>query len=270
MHLFKQFFNFYINASIHVAIAVYTLVRITELYFDLPYNEPLDYFVFYGTITGYNFIKYAGVAKLYHRSLTTHLKIIQIFSLICFVLMCYYAWQLSINTLLFLSPLVLLTLLYAIPFLSGFQKNLRNVSYLKIIVVAVVWAGFTILLPLYNVGKSFSLEIFLAAIQRFLIVIILILPFEIRDLKFDAISLQTIPQKIGIQKTKKLGYVLLIFCLILEFIIAPNSNVRTVFLALFFLIFFLLMEAKENQSKHYSSFVVESVPIIWWLLLLIV
>jgi len=59
MNLFKLVFNFYINSSIHVALAVYALVRITESYFKLPYNENLDYFIFYGTITGYNFIKYA-------------------------------------------------------------------------------------------------------------------------------------------------------------------------------------------------------------------
>lgn len=269
MQFFKQLFRFHINASIHVALAVYALVRITEMYFDLPYSESLDYFIFYGTITGYNFVKYAGVAKLHHRSLTNNLKIIQLFSLACFVLLCYYGWQLSFKTLLFLLPLVLLTLLYAVPFLSGFQKNLRNISHLKIIVVALVWAGFTVLLPLFDYGKTFSSDVYLMAVQRFLLVVVLMLPFEIRDLQFDAISLQTIPQKIGVERTKKLGYILLGFCLVLEFIITPNTDFRTSFLILFSLILILLMRAAENQSKYYSSFFVEAVPIIWWVILLI-
>ena len=100
MKFLKQLFDFYINASIHVALAVYALVRITELYFNLSYNESLDYFIFYGTISGYNFIKYAGVAKLHHRSLTNQLKSIQVFSLFCFLAMCYYAWQLPLKTLI--------------------------------------------------------------------------------------------------------------------------------------------------------------------------
>ncbi len=268
MRFLEQLFNFYINASIHVALAVYALVRITEMYFELPYNEPLDYFIFYGTITGYNFVKYAGVAKLHHRSLTNNLKSIQIFSLICFLLMSFYAWHLSVRTLLFLLPLILLTLLYAIPFLSGFQKNLRSISYLKIIVVAFVWAGFTVLLPLFDVEKSFSTSVYIAALQRFLLVVILVLPFDIRDVQFDAVSLQTIPKKIGIEKVKKLGYILLAFCVALEFIIEPTNQFRTIFLILFFLILFLLMRAKVNQSKYYSSFLVESVPVIWWVFLL--
>lgn len=268
MLFLKKILNFYINSSIHVALAVFSFVRITELYFDLPYNESFVFFAFFGTITGYNFVKYAGVAKLHHRSLTKNLKVIQVFSLICFLLMCYYAWQLPLKTLLFLSPLAILTLLYAVPFLSGFQKNLRNISHLKIIVVALVWASFTVLLPVYNAEKSFSITIYLLAIQRFLLVVVLILPFDIRDLQFDAISLQTLPQKIGVEKTKKAGFVLLAFCLFLEFLITPNSSFRSVFLVIFFLALFLLMRASIRQSKYYSAVWVESLPIIWWLLLL--
>lgn len=268
MLFFKKILNFYINSSIHVALAVFSLVRITELYFDLPSNKSLSFFAFFGTITGYNFVKYAGVAKLHHRSLTKNLKVIQVFSLICFLLMCIYAWELSLKTLLFLSPLVLLTLLYAVPFLSGFQKNLRNISHLKIIVVALVWAGFTVLLPVYNAGIIFDLDVFFTALQRFLFVVVLILPFDIRDLKFDAISLQTLPQKIGVEKTKKVGFVLIAFCLFLEFFITPNSTFRTVFLIVFFLVLFLLMRASVKQSKYYSAVWVEAVPVFWWLLLL--
>ncbi|TVZ57043.1 hypothetical protein OD91_2349 [Lutibacter sp. Hel_I_33_5] len=267
MKLLKIALDFYVNASIHVALSVYCFVRITEIYFNLSYNESLDYFMFYGTITGYNFVKYAGVAKLHHRSLTNNLKAIQIFSFICFLLMCFYGVKLSFNTLLFLVPFSLLTLLYAIPFLSGFQKNLRTISHLKIIVVALVWTGFTVLAPLVDVQSELSEVAYLAAFQRFLLVIVLILPFDIRDIKYDAISLQTIPQKIGVENTKKLGYFLLIICLVLEFVIAPNSSIRNLFLIFFFALLFLLMRAKESQSKYYSSFWVESLPIFWCIIL---
>ncbi|TDQ27902.1 UbiA prenyltransferase family protein [Tenacibaculum caenipelagi] len=267
MKFLKTALDFYINSSIHVALAVYALVRITELYFELSYNEPLGLFVFFATITGYNFVKYAGVAKLHHRSLTTHLKIIQIFSLICFLLMCYFAWLLPLKTLLFFVPFGLLTFLYAVPFLSGFQKNLRSIGYLKIIVVAIVWAGTTVLLPVYANDTFFTAEVYLSVMQRFLLIIILLLPFDIRDVQYDAISLQTIPKKIGVENTKKFGYVLLLLCLVLEFMISPNTQFRSVFLGLFFLILFLLMRAETNQSKYYSSFWVEAVPVLWLFLL---
>jgi len=268
MKVAKLIFDFYINASIHVALAVYAFLRITELYLDLPNNHNLNYFVFFGTITGYNFVKYAGVAKLHHRSLTKDLKIIQIFSFFAFLALCYFTFQISLETFFLIIPLCLLTVLYAVPFLSGFEKNLRQISYLKIIVVALVWAGFTVVIPLIDAGQKIDLNIILMTLQRVLIVVVLILPFDIRDVKYDAISLQTIPKKIGLEKTKKLGIILLVFALVLEYLLPFSNWVKTPFMLLFFMIILFLMRAKTNQSKYYSSFWVEALPIFWWLLLL--
>lgn len=271
MNYLKIALKFYLNSSIHVALSVYAFLRITELYFNLPYNEPLDYFIFYGTITGYNFVKYAGVAKLHHRSLTNNLKLIQIFSLVCFLLMCYYASLLSMKTLSVMVPFCMLTILYAVPFLSGFQKNLRSISYLKIVVVALVWSGVSVLLPIYDSSLVVDdkLSITLLGLERFLFVVALILPFDIRDMKYDAISLQTIPKKIGVENTKKLGFVLLLICLIIEFLITENTTFKRVFFLVFVLFLVLLMRSKENQSEYYSSLWVEAIPIIWWFLLII-
>jgi hypothetical protein len=268
MKVLKSILDFYLNSSIHVALAVYAFVRITKIYFKLPDNEYLEYFIFFGTITGYNFVKYAGVAKLHHKSLTNDLKIIQVFSFLCFLLMCYYAYLIDFKTVLFSVPFTLLTFLYAVPFLSGFAKNLREISYLKIVVVAFVWVGFTVLIPFFDAGKEIGVSEAFYAMQRFLLVIVLVFPFDIRDMRFDAISLQTIPQKIGVEKTKKLGVALLVFSLVLEFMSSTEITAKSPFMLFFFLMIILLMRAKINQSKYYSSFLVESLPIIWWLFLL--
>lgn len=268
MKFFKIFLNFYLNASIHVALAVFSLVKITEQYFELSVHHNLALFIFFSSITGYNFVKYAGVAKLHHRSLTKNLKVIQIFSFFCFLAMCFFALKLQKDTLLFTIPFNLLTLLYAVPFLSGFDKTLREVSYLKIIVVAIVWAGFTVLIPCLEAGFQLNIKLYLVMFQRFLIVVVLILPFDIRDVKYDAISLQTFPKKIGIQKTKRLGLSLMIIALVLEYAINNNGVSRNAFMIFFFLVLIFLMRSKIKQSKYYSSFWVESLPIIWWLILL--
>tara|TARA_R110001632_G_scaffold47551_3_gene120437 strand:- start:5617 stop:6435 length:819 start_codon:yes stop_codon:yes gene_type:complete len=268
MSFLKHLFNFYVNASIHVALAVYAFVRVTELYFDLPYNENLDYFIFYGTITGYNFIKYAGVAKFYHMSLTKSMRLIQIFSFACFCLLCYYAWQLPIETLLYFLPLGLLTVLYIVPFLGGFQKNLRGISYLKVFIVAGVWSGVTVIIPLLSGGYEVGSELILIFVQRTLFVLVLILPFEIRDMQLDFKDISTLPQKIGIVQTKKLGFVLLLFSLTLEFLITESIANKNIFLVICLALLFFLMRSKQKQSKFYSSFWVESLPILWWLILL--
>ena len=251
-----------------MAFAVFALIKITEFYSNLPSNPNLNYFIFFGTITGYNFVKYAGVAKLHHRSLTDSLKVIQIFSFCCFVLMCFYAYQLAFTTLSLSLPFAVLTFLYAVPFFSGFAKNLRQVSYLKILIVAFVWAGFTVIIPVFDAEKTITFSTILLALQRFLLIVVLVLPFDIRDVKYDAISLQTIPKKIGIQQTKKLGLTLLLFCLVIEYLVKISSTTKTPFMIFFFLVVVFLMRSKISQHKYYSSFWVEALPIFWWLLLL--
>jgi len=268
MSILKTILNFYLNSSIHVALAVFALVRITELYFGLEYNENLDFFIFFATITGYNFVKYAGVAKLHHTSLTDHLKVIQIFSLLCFGGMIYFALQLPKIILFYILPFAGLTLLYAVPFLSGFKKNLRNISHLKIVVIALVWAGTTVLLPILASNETLGITEISYSIQRFLIVVVLTLPFDIRDMQFDAISLQTIPQKIGIRKTKRVGLMLMVFALIIEFLLSPEIMAKNAFIIFFFMMLIFLMRSKKEQSRYYSSFWVESLPIFWWLILL--
>jgi len=253
----------------HVALAVYSLVRITELYFDLPYNENLDYFIFYATITGYNFIKYAGVAKFYHRSLTKSMRLIQIFSFLSFCLLVYYGSNLSTTVLIYFIPFALLTLVYVVPFLGGFQKNLRRVSYLKIFLVAFVWSGVTTVIPLIVGEYQYEVSIILLFVQRMLFILVLILPFEIRDMKLDFKNLKTLPQKIGIEKTKKVGFVLLLFSLTIEFLITTSFAYRNSYLVICFILLIFLMRSTQNQSKFYSSLWVESIPIFWWILILI-
>lgn len=269
MTVFKKIVNFYINTSVHVALSVYCLVRITELYVGLLYNESLNYFIFYGTITAYNFVKYASIAQLHHRSLTNNLKTIQIFSLGCFLLMLFYGYQLSIKTALIFIPFGLLTVLYAVPFFGITTKNLRRVPSLKILIIGLVWSGVTVILPLVDAKLPMNLEAILLYVQRFLFVIVLTLPFDIRDMNFDNKKLQTIPQLLGVERTKKIGYILLLCTVLIEFFITPNSHFKSAYGFVFFVLLIFLQRASRKQSNYYSSFWVEAIPIFWWIVLLI-
>ena len=100
-------------------------------------------------------------------------------------------------------------------------------------------------------------------------VLVLIFPFEIRDMHLDIKDIKTLPQKIGVEKTKKVGFVLLLFSLTLEFLLTESLSNKNIFLIICFILLLFLMRSTQNQSKYYSSFWVESLPVIWWILLLI-
>jgi len=212
MNVLKRIFNFYINSSIHVALGVYALTWVTLIQFNIDYDENSLYFVFYATITGYNFVKYFGVAKFHHRSLAGWLKAIQLFSLIAFIALSYYTFKLNTDTLILIAILGVITFLYAIPMLPrkyfiDEQKNLRQINGLKVYVIALVWCFTTVFLPLVNNNVSIDSDVIITGFQRYIFVVVLMLPFEIRDLNYDNLKLGTIPQRIGVKKTK-----LLVFC----------------------------------------------------------
>lgn len=275
MALLKQIFNFYIDSSIHVALAVFALSWVTLLEFGIPYDRAVLYFIFFASITGYNFVKYFGLARFHHRSLTNWLKLIQVFSLMCFIGMCYFALKLELISLVVILGFGVVTFLYAIPFLPNKilydkHKNLRNVSGLKVYIIALVWAGVTVVLPILNNHVPLDTNVVVTGFQRFVFVTVLMFPFEIRDLNYDSLKLATIPQQIGIKNTKMVGVLLLMLFFLLEFL-KPQLNVEhtvsmliTMFVTLMFLIF-----ANRNQGRYYSSFWVEGIPLVWLLLLLV-
>jgi len=265
MKFLKRVFAFYINASIHVALAVLSLLAITVLEYHLVIPIELWLFVFLGALTGYNFVKYAKVAGLHHRSLTQSLKTIQVFSGICFVLLAFIAFKLSIQTLMITAAFGLATFFYAVPFVR--HKNLRNFSGLKIFVVAFVWAGVTVIMPVVASEATISIDILLTFLQRILIVVALILPFEIRDVPYDALNLKTLPQQVGVRNTKLLGLAVLLICLVFEFF-KQDSDVAYIVSLLIFSVFmgWFLITSKTDQNRYFASFWVEGLPIIWFLL----
>jgi len=275
MQKLKRLFDFYINSSVHVALAVCSLVWISFIDFDLPLDENLMFFVFFASITGYNFVKYFGLAKFHHRSLANWLKLIQIFSLFSFVGLCYFGFKLEIKTLMYIAGFGLITFLYAVPFLpkkivlEG-GKNLRAISGVKIYIIAFVWAGITVLLPVVNENQALDFDVILSFLQRFIYVLVATLPFEIRDMQFDSLKLATIPQRIGIKLTKILGSVLLISFIAIEYIKYNTSMGQlSVLIAVSVLLGLFLLLSQVRQPKYYSSFLVEGIPVLWLGLLLL-
>lgn len=270
MTLLRQLFDFYINASIHVALSVFSLTWITLMEYQIPYDYNVLYFVFFSTIVGYNFVKYSGIAKFHQRSLAGWLKAIQVFSLVCFLLVWYYAFKLNSVSLPYVLGFAIITFLYAIPILPKHlyldsKQNLRNISGLKIYLIAFVWTGVTVFLPLINNQYSLDYNVVITGIQRFIFIIVLMLPFEIRDMQYDSLKLGTIPQKIGVKRAKIVGVLLLFAFFCLEFFKSNATCYSLITLGvLVWITMVSLAYSKKEQGAYYSSFVVEGLPIVWF------
>ncbi|UCD61344.1 MAG: hypothetical protein JSV59_01835 [Flavobacteriaceae bacterium] len=264
-----RIFGFYLDASIHVAFAVISLLMTTNIFLNILPEQHLILFVFFGSVPTYNFIKFGTEAKKYILAKNNYHRQIQIFSLVFLALAGYHFFFLSYKVWLICIVLAVLVGLYALP-VSPRHRNLRNSGIIKVLLVAFVWTGTTVVIPVISSALSFSWDIVLLILQQLILILTLLIPFEIRDLEYDELHLQTIPQRIGVSKTKILGALLSIIFLILTFLKDDLSRLEIIGRILLFLILnVMLLLTHRNQSKYFASFFVESIPICWLGLLII-
>ncbi len=269
MNLLKRIFDFYLDASIHVALAVFSLIQITILTLNIPVDYHLGWFLFFSTISCYNFIKYGVEAEKYILVANQYHRSIQVFSLLSLIFALYHGSFLNLETYFGLALLIFLTGVYALPVLP-FSKNLRSWGAVKIFVVALVWSGATVVLPTISGQISFSWDIGVETCQRFLFVLVLMIPFEIRDLAYDTPELKTLPQRFGVTNTKIFGAFMTLLFFFSVFLKDNISQVELTSKGLAFLSLGILMYVtKRSQSRYFASFFVESMPLLLWGLMLV-
>ena len=236
--------HFFIRENIIVASAVTALALSTFYIFHQPIAYPYLLSLWAGAILSYSFAK-EGIFK-YQDPLW--------WSCVLIVGYCFFLLNLQGKMLLFLSGV--LSILYNAPFLS---QNLRSIPFLKIGIVAFCWVLSAVFLPLSESTISFfSWQVWLLSLQYFLWICVLILPFDIRDRAEDRAYLHTFPTVIGI---------ITMLCYLLLSFYHTSVPLRLIQIGIASITLLFLLFAREEQSPFYSGFLVECIPILYFLLL---
>lgn len=217
-------------------------------------------FVFGATLFTYNFQRLIKVSfeknkKVSPRNfwISTHqiqLKLLSFLGLILTSVL-YFTYLFKWKTLLLLIPLGIISVLYAIRFMQN--KNLREIPYLKIHLIALVWSSACVLLPSLNTKMDLKYILSLN-VSVYLYILAITIPFDIRDLIFDKQSQKTIPQVHGVERAKYIASTLLMASLVLIL-----SSVTFELLTLILLIFaycvqlILILRTNENRKELYFS-----------------
>lgn len=254
MLVLKQIFDLYIKSSLHVAFAIFSFVKVVELSLNISSNQFLEVAIFSGSVLGYTVLKYYEFWKSTKFSLHKNKSV------------------LGITTLAFLTFLFCflhLKFTFQIAFLQIFflvvwYPFLRKYWFLKTGIVSFCVTYVVSYIPTLDTKMLFFYDTILQ-VKLFFLICALLIPFEIYDSQHDVVTLQTIPQKFGIKKTKYLGYLFLIsFCIL-------SLLLRYEFLDIIIAIvigLFIRFSSTKN-TKYYTSFWVESIPILWWLILVL-
>jgi len=272
MQFIKRFFQFYIFSNIHVAVGVFCLVKITLLSYNISENNTA-LFVFFSTIIAYNFIRFLRISDIVNwftdwmENAKSALYALIVFSILAVIIL---AFSIQIKAFLWLIPFGIFTFFYGFPFPF---KNipLRNIAGVKLFLIAISFAGITVLFPLVQNNIEINLNVWITFIQRFLFIVLVAIPFDIRDLHIDSKSLKTLPQMVGVKKAKMIGVLLGVLFVMLEFFKEFIDQKQLIVILVVSIVSVLfLMNSTKKQSKYYSAFWVETLPIFWFLLMILI
>lgn len=271
MQFLKKTFQFYIFSNIHVALAVSCLIKITLLGADISENyTPL--FVFFSTLVAYNlirFFRYSDLPKWIRTWLKGNQRVLIGLTLASSIAVLLLTFKMQFKALLWLFPFGVFTIFYALPL--PFKKGpLRNLPGIKIFLISISFAGITVLFPLVQNDIVINSNTWVIFIQRFIFIVLITIPFDIRDINNDMESLKTLPQKFGIINVKLFGFLLGVIFFSLEFLkVSMNSYDVNIVLMISVISVLFLIFASDKQVKYYSSFWVEAIPIYWFLALIL-
>ena len=206
--LFKNFASFLLYSNIFIAISAVamsleTLVLIgasSSFWF-------LQGEVFAATLCIYAMHRLVSLERLREELVNERFRTIRALKRLIWVVLTFSIilgvvlfWWLKFNTQLALVLPAILSLGYVLPFWKN--KRLRDFHFLKIFLIAGVWAYVTVLLPSLEADQPIDLVLFLRFSERALFIFAITLPFDIRDWEIEkANGVQTIPSLIGVPAT---------------------------------------------------------------------
>ena len=197
--------GFIIHSNILIALAALALTLATQVQLGMkPQAHAYLAVIFLATLFDYNLHRYL---TLYNKPEAVkndklkwakeHLNIFIALIISSFGGLVVVLFYVKTAILYLLVPLALLSFFYSFPFPGKQKRNFRllKITGMKTFLIALVWTGATVLMPVLFADKPFDhLQIVLLFAERFTFIFAIAIPFDIRDMETDSLaSLSTIP-----------------------------------------------------------------------------
>ena len=265
---FSNILNWIVFSNFFVAFCVLSLTISSEVLLGT-INLRISQFVFFATLLTYNFQRVVKLKQRQKQLKTdwqeenkTSTYFIMIISAIIIL---YYFYYFKPSTQIAIIFSGILSLLY--PF------RIRNIPFVKIFVIALVWTISTMLLLILENNMLINQNLILHLSVRFLFVFAISIPFDIRDLRFDDKKMKTIPIVFGERKAKLIGVMALFFCELITIVQMLYFDMEfhnlIALICIFFLSAILIIKSSQAKTAIYFSFWVESLSIYFYLFLIL-
>lgn len=253
MKLIAKWFRLLVFSNLWISLSAGALAHVTYKVFNLSEDIGIVLFAISATFISYNFQRVVRLEDVDDENLQQQNWIIKnrpvILALlvVAAILSLFFLWPyLSLHLFELLGALGLVSLFYAMP-VKQFN-GLRNLPFVKIILIAISWAGIGVVLP-FVVHHSFLIVNWDFVGQVFLFFIAITIPFDIRDIKYDT-HVTTIPKLIGWEKAR-----LLSLFLMLVVIVWNLMTFNYLFLSVTYVLTLMLLIPVSSKSKelYYSG-----------------
>ncbi len=274
--MLKKIIDLILYSNLFIACCAVAMTWQTQLLLgqELAFT-PLVGLVFCATLVIYALHRVVGMSKVkdfldverFHviQTYWSHISFYAVLAVIGGAVCFFY---LNLSTQLALVLPALFSIAYVLPFLGKKrEKRLRDVHFIKIFLIAIVWAYVTVLLPAIELDIWQEKRIWLMFVERSLFVFCITLPFDIRDLKVDKHNnVNTLPAKLGLTNTLRLAFLLMTIFVVLCFV--NYSSISSLALLIsavstYFLIYF----SPQFTHDYYFTGLMDGTMIIQFLAL---
>ncbi len=282
---FQKPLDFLLFSNIFISLGAVAQGLVTYHLLGFSPSWVLLSFLFLSTLLTYNFSiliqhpknpdqsKYRRVRWIFR-----NYKLNVVFSILAATALIPLFFMLSFKSQLLNIFLGTLSLGYAMPLFKSKNKKfgLRNIPGLKLFLIALVWAFSSVLMPYFQLQESQSLNIsfvniVILTVKRFLFVVAITIPFDIRDMFQDKVfELKTIPTIFGEKKAYLFCQLMLIAYMVLLFLFR-NKGFDPDFFGLAFTVIlsgWLIFQSKWEKNEYYYFFYLDGTLILQYAMLL--
>ena len=265
-NIFTPLLNSLLFSNVFIAVCAMAQTTLTYLLLQVPINLNVVALLGVATLFLYNLSLILSKPQDYKSSpflrvnwFFSHFRLMIIFTALAFLATVALALNLSLSSIVLLFSISILALSYNLPVLKieNSRFGLRNIPGAKLFIISFVWACSCVWVPIVEL-KSQNLSItgvdtFLLVAKRFLFVMAITLPFDIRDVYQDRrFHLKTIPIFIGEKKSLILCQLLLL--VYISFLLLFIENINSTAIALIAVAVFtgfLIIQSKYKKNEYF-------------------
>ena len=288
----SRLFDFIIYGNVFIAFCAAMSTYSTEFIINSSYTLPastnssfilhrLSLSIFVGVATFFLYNLHKPVTYFLKKQFTdnqrfTRTKAFQgplsILSVLAAIYCIYYFFQLKTASQCVLILMAFFSLGYVLPILGNGQR-LRDIPYLKIFLIVLVWSVTTVGLPFLELNNNISTLPFLRlCMGRSCFIFALCIPFDIRDMDWDSrTNVKTIPLSIGVEKAKISAILALIIslsmCYLEKKIIMTNLTHDFKLIIVYTITAFIILKTHKNRSDYFFYIGVDGLILLQSLLL---